>query len=81
MAGKSPREAAQGRAKRRQARARVRKGTKTGAYGPKKSVGRDLLRLGKFFVGSPRKLTPQERATTKYPPTGHKVTTTKRKKY
>ena len=45
MAGKSPREAAKGRAKARQARARVHKGTKTGAYKPK-SLGRDMLSLG-----------------------------------
>ena len=72
MAGKSPREAAQARAKRRQARARIRKGTKTGAYKPK-SLGRDMLSLGgrlnwSAFPGG-RKKTPKEMRKTKYPRT------------
>ena len=84
MAGKSPREAAKGRAKARQARARVHKGTKTGAYKPK-SLGRDMLslgkKIGKALTGTPlaRPKTPAEKRSTKYPAIGKKKTG--RKKY
>ena len=82
MPAKSPRGAAQARAKARQARARIHKGTKTGAYRKK---GRDVLgtvkKVGKALTGTPlaRKKTPQEMRKTKYPAIGKKTTT--RKKY
>ena len=88
MAGKSPREAAQARAKARQARARIRKGSRgyaAGAYRKKSSVGRDMLNLGKkigkALAGTPlsRQKTPAEMRSTKYPNIGKKKTG--RKKY
>ena len=76
MAGKSPREAAQARAKARQARARIRKGSRgyaAGAYRKESSLGRDMLSLGgrlnwSAFPGG-RKKTPKEMRKTKYPRT------------
>ena len=88
MAGKSPREAAQARAKARQARARIRKGSKgyaAGAYRKESSLGRDMLslgkKIGKALTGTPlaRPKTPAEKRSTKYPAIGKKKTG--RKKY
>ena len=78
MAGKSPREAAQARAKARQARARIHKGSKTGVYRKKQSLGRNMLNLATAAFKPARQKTPQEMRRTKYPAIGKKKPTTKR---
>ena len=86
MADKSPRGAAQARAKARQARARIHKGSKgyaAGTYRKKSSLGRDLLNLGKTIgkalTGAPVARPSAEKRRTKYPNIGKKKTG--RKKY